>query len=68
MKAELEAQITELQAKRDQVQQQLTQELTEIDAELNVAVGKINKLMAEIPVEFHNLTQDVFDKLKEFFN
>lgn len=68
MKAELEAQIAELQAKRDQLQQQLTTELAEVDTQLNAAVGKINKLMAEIPSEFHNLTQDVFDKLKEYFN
>lgn len=68
MKAELEAQIAELQAKRDQLQQQLTAELAEVDVQLNTAVGKINKLMAEIPSEFHNLTQDVFDKLKEYFN
>jgi len=68
MKAELEAQIAALQTKRDQVEQQLTAELQQIDAELNVAVGRINKLMAEIPPEFHNLTQEVFDKLKEYFN
>jgi iron-sulfur cluster repair protein YtfE (RIC family) len=56
MKAEIEAKIVQLQAQRDAIQAQLDNE-----------TAKFNKLVNEIPVEFHNMTQEVFDKLKEFF-
>lgn len=56
MKAELEAQIEALTAERDRVQ-----------GELDTTVSKLNTLMAEIPAEFHTMTQDVFDKLKQYF-
>lgn len=56
MKSELEALVADLTAKRDAAQ-------TDLDA----AVAKLNTLLAEIPVEFHSMTQEIFDKLKVFF-
>jgi Tfp pilus assembly protein FimV len=56
MKAEIEARIAELTQQREALQAQL-------DAE----VAKMNKLMSDIPSEFHTMTREVFDKIKEFF-
>jgi SMC interacting uncharacterized protein involved in chromosome segregation len=68
MKDEILAKINALQAQRDELQTKLQQDLQALDAEVNAETVKLNKLMAEIPPEFHNLTQEVFDKLKEYFS
>lgn len=57
MKAELEAKIADLQSQRDAIQ-----------AQLDTETAKFNQLVSEIPAEFHNMTQEVFDKLKVYFN
>jgi len=67
MKAEILANIAALQQKRDALQQQLQMEMTSITNEIDAETAKLNKLLAEIPAEFHNMTQEVFDKLKEYF-
>lgn len=68
MKAEILAQIDALQAERDQAQQELQAKITAINAQINEKTSLLNKLMAEIPSEFHSMTQEVFDKLKAYFS
>lgn len=68
MKAEILAQIDALQAERDQAQQELQAKITAINAQIDEKTSLLNKLMAEIPSEFHSMTQEVFDKLKAYFS
>jgi DNA anti-recombination protein RmuC len=68
MKEQMLAKIAAAQAERDQLQKQMQEQLAALDTQINADTQKLNSLLAEIPTEFHNMTQEIFDKLKAYFN
>lgn len=48
---------------RDQIQARIAA----LEEELTQERAKLDALLANIPSEFHNITREVFEKLKELF-
>lgn len=41
--------------------------IAQLEADLAAERAKLDSMLAEIPSEFHTLTQELFDKIKRYF-
>lgn len=46
---------------------ELEAKIAQMEADLAAERAKLESMIAEIPSEFHTLTQELFDKIKRFF-
>ena len=46
---------------------ELEAKIAALEAELSAEKDKLVQMLADIPSEFHTLTQEIFDKIKAFF-
>lgn len=41
--------------------------IAQLEADLSAEKAKLERLISDVPSEFHALTREVFDKIKSFF-
>lgn len=46
---------------------QIEAKIAQLEADLAAEREKLSAMMTDIPAEFHTLTQELFDKIKRFF-
>lgn len=46
---------------------QLEAEVARLESELAAAKTKLEGYLADVPAEFHHITQEIFDKIKSWF-
>lgn len=46
---------------------EIEQKIAELESQLNAERQKLQDLLNNIPTEFHNMTREVFDRIKSFF-
>jgi hypothetical protein len=49
------------------VKEQLEAEVARLESELAAAKSKLEGYLADVPAEFHTITQEIFDKIKSWF-